>query len=518
MKTKESKIYLYIVCFIISIGGLLLGISANVSGASQYFGDFFGIKAGSFTEGLAVSITMLATFIGNFFAGNISNRMGRKKSLVLAAVLFSFCTLGSALSQDYSFFLVSRFIGGLGIGISLLVAPMYIAELAPSEKRGFLVSFNQLNIGIGYLVAYASNTFVNDLIPDPELKWRWMLGIGFIFPLVYLIGLFFVPESPAWLFRQGRKDEARKVIDKIGSDAIAEESSSNTEKVSYKEQWQKLFSRRMRLILFVAFSVAFFQMACGINAVLFYAPKVFRMAGFTGDNSFLQSNLVGIGMVVMTLVSMALIDRLGRKPLLLIGSSIMIISLTIISVTFYNSTYKIDSTKASIVIENIKKTSSEDVHSVEIALTKLSTMESIDEKTFFSSFKEYLGDDALYTKYKDIVSDQAVSINSLLILLGILGTVAGFSISLGPITWALLSEIFPYEVKGLGISLAGMFNGIMSFIVTTLFPIEVEHLGSGNTFMIYGIVMLICLISVLLFYPETKGRKLEEIEKELIRN
>jgi SP family arabinose:H+ symporter-like MFS transporter len=389
---------------------------------------------------------MLATFIGNFFAGNISDRMGRKKSLILAAALFGFCTLGSALSQHYASFLISRFIGGLGIGISLLVAPMYIAELSPSRKRGFFVSFNQLNIGIGYLVAYASNTFVNNLVSDSELKWRWMLGIGFIFPLAYLIGLMFVPESPAWLSRHGRKEDAQRVVDKTGSDAVLEEAASVAEKVSYGEQWRKLFSSRMRLIIFVAFSIAFFQMACGINAVLFYAPKVFQMAGFTGDNSFVQSNLIGITMVVMTLVSMALIDRLGRKPLLIIGSVIMVVSLAVISVAFYNN------------------------------------------------------------------------ISPLLVLLGILGTVVGFSISLGPITWTLLAEIFPYEVKGLGISLAGMFNGIMSFVVTTLFPIEVEYLGSGNTFMIYGVIMLVCLISVLLFYPETKGRKLEEIERELIKD
>ena len=133
---KRNNAYLYITCFIVSIGGLLLGISANVSGASMYFGDFFGLTSGSFQEGLAVSITMLATFIGNFFAGNVSERIGRKKSLILAALLFCFCTLGSALSQTYMFFLISRFIGGLGIGISLLVVPMYIAELAPSDERG----------------------------------------------------------------------------------------------------------------------------------------------------------------------------------------------------------------------------------------------------------------------------------------------------------------------------------------------------------------------------------------------
>lgn len=421
---KKSNTYLYIVCFIISLGGLLLGISANVSGASIYFGSYFGLTPGTFSEGLAVSITMLGTFIGNFFAGNISNRSGRKKTLILAAVLFGFCTLGSALSKDYTFFLASRFIGGLGIGISLLVVPMYIAELAPPEKRGVLVSLNQLNIGLGYLIAYASNALVNGLFDTPEEKWRWMLGIGIAFPLVFLIGLTFVPESPVW--QMNRK-----------------QSTSGKESMSYSSQARQLFTRRMGSILFISFSIAFFQMACGINAVLFYAPKVFDMAGFTSDSSFLQSNLIGVCMVVMTLVSMTLIDRIGRRPLLITGSGLMLVSLLSVSVAFYTSAPPV------------------------------------------------------------------------IILVGLLCMVIGFSISLGPITWILLAEVFPYQVKGLGISLAGVFNGIMSFVVTTLFPMEIERWGAGTTFLIYAIVMVLCLISVLLFYPETKGKDMEELEKIL---
>ena len=240
-------------------------------------------------------------------------------------------------------------------------------------------------------------------------------------------GLTFVPESPVWTEnRSQRKDKEKTAL-------------------SYQEQGRRLFKRPMRLILFIAFSVAFFQMACGINAVLFYAPKVFDMAGFTPDSSFLQSNLIGICMVVMTLASMTLIDRLGRKPLLIIGSCIMIASLLTVSATFY------------------------------------------------------------------------MSGSPVIILIGLLCMIVGFSISLGPITWILLSEIFPYHVKGLGISLAGVFNGIISFAVTTLFPVEIEHLGAGNTFMIYAIIMVFCLISVSLLYPETKGRNMEELEKELIK-
>ena len=155
--SNDYKWTIYVTCYIISIGGLLLGISANVSGAVMYFSDYFNLVSGSIEEGITVSISMLSTFIGNFYAGKLGNAIGRKKSLIIAAIFFVFCTLGSALSTNYYSFLINRFIGGLGIGISLLIVPLYIAELAPARKRGILVSFNQLNIGLGYLIAYMLN-------------------------------------------------------------------------------------------------------------------------------------------------------------------------------------------------------------------------------------------------------------------------------------------------------------------------------------------------------------------------
>lgn len=446
---SHGKLYTDIVCFVISIGGLLLGISANVSGASMYFGDYFGLVPGSFSEGLAVGITMLATFIGNFFAGNICNGIGRKRALILAAVLFSFCTIGSALSRSYAFFLASRFIGGFGIGISLLVVPLYISEIAPASRRGFLVSFNQLNVGLGYLLAYLGNTVVNAMVQDPDMKWRWMLGIGFVFPLVYLSGLLFIPESPAWLAFHGKYDIAGKIASKTGSELP--EKLSEPEKSSCRSQWALLFGKNMRRVVAIAFSIAFFQMASGINVVLFYAPKLLEMSGFSGSDSFIQSNLVGIFMVLMTLVSMALIDRVGRKPLLVAGTSVMILAYAFISFAFYSA------------------------------------------------------------------GEGRPAENSVLVLIAMLSVVAGFSISLGPVTWAYLSEIFPYRVRGLGISLAGMFNGIVSFAVTTLFPVETELIGSGHTFFIYMIAMAACLACILTFYPETRGKSLEEIESKLVK-
>mgnify|MGYP002749896054 CR=1 FL=1 len=212
----NHKAYNILITLIVSIGGLLLGISAMISGASEIYRPYFGLTVGSFLEGLAVSAAMAGTVIGNLFAGIISDKLGRKKALFIAAFLCCFFTLGSGLAINYSFLIVSRFIGGFGIGISLLVAPLFIAEFSPSEKRGFLVSFNQLNIGIGYLLAYFLNTLVLKFFPDPEITWRWMFGIGFVFPVVYILLLFLVPESPRWLITRGRDTEAKKIMDRVG--------------------------------------------------------------------------------------------------------------------------------------------------------------------------------------------------------------------------------------------------------------------------------------------------------------
>jgi sugar porter (SP) family MFS transporter len=390
----QSKFYVYKIAFIVSIGGLLLGISANVSGASEFYRSYFDLKIGSFLEGLGVSIAMLATFIGNFNAGAISDKMGRKRALFLAAFLFSFCTLGSGLATNYTFFLITRFIGGLGIGISLLVVPMFIAEFSPQDKRGFLVSFNQLNVGIGFLLAYLLNSAVVKNVADPDVTWRWMLGVGFVFPAVYMVLLQFVPESPRWLIGQGKVDEARKILTKIGGEAHAQKELEEIlratgegglqEKQSYRKLWPVLFGKPLRLILLVGLSVAFFQMASGFNSVMFFVPRIFRMAGF-GTGSFFMSNLVGITMVVMTVVSMFLIDRLGRKPLLLIGVSVMAVSILVSAWAFNASSYTIENQGITSITASIKDPQEKQI--IADVLEKMKVNSKNKEVAFFTAFK-----------------------------------------------------------------------------------------------------------------------------------
>lgn len=613
----NKNLYTTGIALIVSIGGLLLGISATISGASEFYRNYFDITLGSFWEGFAVGIAMLGTFIGNFFAGSIGDKMGRKKALLVAAVLFGVCTVGSGLATNYPFFLFTRFIGGLGIGISLLVAPLFIAEFSPSEKRGFLVSFNQMNIGIGYLLAYLSNTIVLNLVPNPDQTWRWMLGVGIIFPVAYFLMMLLVPESPRWLLMRKKDKQALKVLDKIGGDEYArrvyDEMKNSIEKEnhkstdSFRSMWKELFSKKMNLILFVGFSVAFFQQISGINAVFFFAPKILRMAGFGGSGSFIQANLIGICMVVMTIVSMFLIDRLGRKPLMIIGVSIMIVALAGSSWFFKKASYVVESDDIALISESIiddaivntaQSNGIKNIHysSIEmngekallmnndeiVATVELASEEMLrakneaifiehiltgylnktfkGENAFFHLFKKDLEfsiekyvstklesqlfnidafadvinaqlsqhvnqkviaegiSESVYAKQKDRLLDATININSTMLMISIIMVIVGFSISLGPITWTLLSEIFPGKLRGIGISIAGALNGVTSFVVSTIFPIELEHIGAGNTFLIYAIFMIVCLISVLKYYPETKGKTLAQIEKELVRN
>lgn len=563
MKTNYLRIV--VMAFIVSIGGLLLGISANVSGASEFYRSYFHLKSGSFLEGLGVSIAMLATFLGTFIAGSVSDKIGRKKALLLAAFLFCFCTLGSGLASNYTFFLISRFIGGLGIGISLVVVPMFIAEFAPSEKRGFLVSFNQLNIGIGFLVAYVMNSVVLSKISDPNLVWRWMLGLGVVFPAIYFLLMLFVSESPRWLMMQGNIEKAKKVLEKlVGKENVATEieqircstnQQTNQTSSSFKVIWEELFSKKMRLVLVVALSVAFFQMASGFNSIMFFAPKIFRLAGFSGNGSFFQSNLIGITMVLMTIVSMFLIDRLGRKPLLLIGVSLMAISLLVSTFVFHQSTYTLPKDDVNQVLVGSNDVESRFMNEILVPFadhkfnnemeffhqyrdairlkTNLLVAAKVQNPLEFVAFNNQIQagiqqqqsvDDiskelalTIYSNSKDRLLDASISVNSILVMIAIIGFIVGFSISLGPITWALLAEVFPGSVRGLGISIASTLNGITSFVVVTLLPVELEYLGSSTTFFLYGLLMLVFIFMVIRWFPETKGKTLEQIEKELVK-
>lgn len=520
---KNNKIYSILISLIVALGGFLLGFdSAVISGAVPFYKNTFGLDTGSWIVGFSVGSIILGAIIGNIIAGPLADRFGRKLMLIFTAVLFGYCALGTALTDSITFFISARIVGGLGVGIAILVAPMYIAEIAPRKLRGTLVTFNQLNIVIGISIAYFTNYYIQQNITDPDLNWRWMLGVGIIPAFLYFALLFLVPRSPRWLMQIGKNEEAIKVLNKVNAADQATlvykeiENSLNVEEDKSRAKFREVFSKRMKTVLIIGFGIAFFQQITGINAIFYYAPMIFEMAGGGKDAAFLQAIILGLTNVVMTIVAMFLIDRLGRKPLLIIGSIGITLSLGIVGFSFMRADYKISEESIDEIRMEIAESRGEE--EADLLVKSLGDMLEVEyekESVFFKQVKILVGSEN-YNLHKEQILKHSITIGSLWVLIGLLLFVASFAISLGPVMWALLSEIFPNRLRGLAISVVGFWNSIVSFSVATAFPMELENFGSGTTYLIFAFFGLMTLFFVLRFVPETKGKSLEELQEKLV--
>jgi MFS family permease len=503
-----NKSYTISISFIVALGGFLLGFdSAVISGAINGIRTYFEMT--DWELGFSVGCVIFGAMAGNITAGPMSDRFGRKKVLIITAILFTVSALWSATATTYIAFVIARIIGGVGIGGAILIAPIYIAEIAPPKLRGSLVSLNQLNIVIGISVAYFSNYFLKDIEGE---SWRWMLGVETIPAVLYFLALFIVPRSPRWLIQKLNKVElAEKILIRIGGKEFAkvtiEEILRGVAKKQAKGTYADFFSKRMTTIVIIAFGLAFFQQITGINAIFYYAPTIFEQAGGSTDSSFLQAIVVGLTNLVFTLVAIRLIDKLGRKPLLIIGTSAMAIALSMATLAFNNATYEFNET----TIEKIG-----DVE-IKTALTELNGNSFISQTEVFENVSPLLTDDQ-FTVFKQSEIKNFISINATLVLVAILLYVAAFAISLGPVMWTMLSEIFPGNVKGIAISAVGFFNSLVSYSVTQFFPWELTNLGPTITFAIYAGMAVLSLLFVLKYVIETKGKSLEEVEELLMRS
>ena len=572
---NKLPIYPVFVATIVALGGFLLGFDGVVNGgAVPFYRISFGISDSPLLIGLSSSAIILGAIFGNFTVGYIIDRFGCKPSLILTSILFMIGAGGTALAPSIIPFIICKFIAGLGVGIAILVAPMIIAEVAPPKQRGWLVSFNQLNIVIGLSVAMLSNYYILQTISDPDLNWRWMLGVGFFPAALYFLLLFLIPESPRWLIKQGRDEEGMKILVKAGGKAHAQEeydkikANLSNEDIVQSSNLKELFSSKMRFVLLLGLGLAILQQLSGINAVLYYAPMIFESAGSGLDAAFLMAIVVGAAFTVATIISMFLIDRMGRRPLLMIGSVIMTISFFIVSYAFMQATYRLDNsdiqaietnllaqyeTVAQSLMDNNTFISEEDdlqlvsvvqkkplVDDAEVegklldqslieVLKEFENQSFTKEVKFFNTLKAGLLNKYSHNQekfiqskfsesYKSLILNSAISINIYMVLLGIVGFIVGFSVSLGPVMWAMFSEIFPNHIRAKAISFVGAANAFTSFLVATIFPIELEYLGSANTYMIYGVFMALCLLFVYKYVPETKAKSLEDLELELIRH
>lgn len=520
----NKKTYTIFISLVVALGGFLLGFdSAVISGATPFYRETFGLNSGSMLIGFSVSSLILGAILGNIVAGGLADRFGRRKILMITALLFTISAVFTAFAFDIVSFIAARVIGGFGVGMAILIAPMYIAEIAPRKLRGTLVTFNQLNIVLGISIAYFSNYYFQQTIADADMKWRIMLGVEAVPAVLYLLLLFFVPRSPRWLMQKGKNEEAQVVLLRIHGEEQAKVeqneifNSLNDPSRKEKAHWKDVFSARMKTVLIIGFGIAFFQQITGINAIFYYAPMIFEMAGGGKDAAFLQAAILGVTNVVMTVVAMFLIDKLGRKPLLYIGAAGICISLAIVGFSFGNATYTIDQQSMASLTQEIEQMGVTNHHLDNVKnLDQLKGVAFGNEVAFFTQVKSAVGVDT-YNSFKEIILKHSITVNPVLILIGLIMFVASFAISMGPVMWALLSEIFPNKLRGLAISIMGFWNSIVSFSVATVFPAQLEYMGSSATYFIYSFFGLLTLLFVWRYVPETKGKSLEELEAKLIK-
>ncbi|HPG40059.1 MAG TPA: sugar porter family MFS transporter [bacterium] len=324
--------YVYFVSFVAAVGGLLFGFdTAIIAGAMGYFRDQFAIN--SLQEGWAVSSALVGCIFGAAFAGMVSDRIGRKRVLILSAILFTISAIGSAIPRDVNEFMIARFIGGLGVGAAAMLSPLYISEIAPAAIRGRLVSLNQMTIVTGMLCAYFVNWVCADIGPT---NWRWMFGSETLPAAVFLALMFFVPESPRWLVKQGRADEAMGILTRVNGEQQAQVELTEIKETLAQETGsvKQLLEPGLRIALLIGIALAIFQQITGINGVLYYAPRIFESVGLERSSAILQSVIIGAVNMLMTLVAIMFVDKLGRKPLLLIASAGMGVSFVLTAIAF----------------------------------------------------------------------------------------------------------------------------------------------------------------------------------------
>jgi MFS transporter, SP family, xylose:H+ symportor len=328
------------IALIAALGGLLFGYdTAVISGAIGNLTRFFQLT--NLEVGWAISSALVGCLSGALLADFFSSRFGRKWSMVLAALLFFISAVGTALPDSFTAFVVYRMIGGLGVGLASMVVPMYIAEIAPADKRGALVAYNQLAIVIGIVLVYFVNYFIalqgNEQWNLTE-GWRWMFGSEALPALLYGVLLFFIPESPRWLIMKDRYAKAESVLERFhtkGSVVNIAQDIKESLGVHTKVHWRLLLHPSIRLALWVGIGLSVFQQVTGINAILYYAPEIFKSFGSTSNASLLETSLLGVTNLVFTIVSIYLVDRLGRKPLMFIGTAGMLVSLTVVGLAAY---------------------------------------------------------------------------------------------------------------------------------------------------------------------------------------
>jgi sugar porter (SP) family MFS transporter len=430
---------------ITALGGLLFGYDTGVVSGALLFvkKDFGGLS--SFQQELVTSLLLVGAVIGALGAGRVSDWIGRRLTVLITALVFIVGVLLAAFTPTYPTLLVARIIIGLAVGSASMVVPLYIGEIVPPRLRGGLVSLNQLAITVGILGSY-----LIDYGLSGTGNWRLMFGLAAIPAAALFLGMLFQKESPHWLIRQGRDDEARDVLRRVRNDNDIDQEIREVHEISQRQgSYRDLISPRVRPLVMVGVLLAVFQQITGINTVIYYAPTLLQGAGL-GDNAALLANVVnGAVNVGMTIVAIWLLDKVGRRPLLLTGTAGMAVGMAIVGCSF-------------------------------------------------------IGGSTLHGGLA------IVAIAGLLIYTG------SFAIGLGPVFWLLIAEIYPLKIRGAAMSVASMANWAANFVVTVSFLTLLSAIGGVGAFFLFGFLTLVALAYFWRKVPETKGRSLQEIERDLV--
>ncbi|HPM81324.1 MAG TPA: sugar porter family MFS transporter [Candidatus Anammoximicrobium sp.] len=449
---SRGSVYLGLICFVATLGGLLFGYdTAVIAGAIGFLQKRFALTP--IQEGWAAASALAGCVLGAALAGTISDHLGRRKMLLIAAVLFLVSAVGTAVPPTLFWFVVFRLLGGIGVGAASMSSPMYIAEISPARIRGRMVSLNQLAIVFGMLAVYFVNYFIAGLGDETwnvQSGWRWMFGSEALPALVLLGLLLLVPESPRWLVEQGRRGEALDVLARINGPVQAQREIAEIERAIAQESGslQQLLLPGLRLALTIGVVLAVLQQITGINVFLYFAPEIFKgMAGARSDAALLQTVVVGAVNMLFTVVAIWTVDRWGRKPLMIVGFTGMAASLLFLGL-------------------------------------------------------------AAYFERKDAW-----------VLIFMLGYIASFALSVGPVTWVILSEIFPTRIRGRAMAMATVCLWTANLVISQTFPMMdksprlIAAYHHAFPFWLYGVFCVVAIVFVIACVPETKGRTLEEIEK-----
>lgn len=451
--------YVWTICLVAACGGLLFGYDwVVIGGAKPFYEAYFSITDPA-QSGWAMSSALVGCVFGALASGWCADKFGRKIPLIIAAALFTLSAWGTALAGSFDMFVAWRIVGGLGIGLASALSPMYIAEISPAAQRGRFVAVNQLTIVIGVLAAQLVNLAIAKPVASSatlaeisaswngQVGWRWMFGSGIVPAVAFLVLMFFVPESPRWLVRVGKSQRAHQMLMRIGNQRYADETIRDIEqtlsKDTQKVSWSALWHPKVRPIIVIGMVLAMFQQWCGINVIFNYAQEIFASAGFDINSTLKSIVATGLINLIFTIAALPLVDKIGRRKLMLLGAA----GLTII--------------------------------------------------------------------YALIAAAYGLGILGLPVLILVLAAIAIYALTLAPVTWVLLSEIFPNRVRGLAMSLGTLALWVACFLLTYTFPLLNAGLGASGSFLLYGVICAAGYLYILRNVPETKGITLEALEEQL---